>query len=102
MSLIVTTWAMLTANGGRLLDLSGWNFPWHDYLIGALGHLTLFGTGYLFSLLRPASEPVNHKLTLAGWFGVQGIDKATATNRASTVLQFREPGKGSLGSSRPD
>ena len=66
-SLIITTWAALTANGGQILDLGSWNFPWHDYLIGAVGHLALLASGYFFSFLYPAAHPVDSRLTLQGW-----------------------------------
>jgi SSS family solute:Na+ symporter len=66
-SLLVTIWATLTANNGRILDLGSWNFPWHDYLIGAVGHLTLLGSGYLFSLIYPPAQILDLRLTLRGW-----------------------------------
>jgi SSS family solute:Na+ symporter len=103
LSLIVTTWATLTVNGGQILDFGRWNFPWHDYLIGALGHLTLLGSGYLFSFLFPGTQPVSPELTLAGWLGVQeDIDKARPSNSASNLLRFPETGNGQSGSSRQD
>lgn len=66
-SLAFTAWATLTANGGKALNLGQWNFPWHDYLIGACGHLVLLASGYAFSFVFPAAHPVDPRLTLAGW-----------------------------------
>jgi SSS family solute:Na+ symporter len=66
-SLVVTLWAVLTANHGRVLNLGEWNFPWHDYLIGAVGHLVLLASGYLFSFVFPAALPVDPSLTFYGW-----------------------------------
>jgi solute:Na+ symporter, SSS family len=66
-SLLVTTWATLTANRGQVLDLGQWNFPWHDYLTGVVGHLALLISGYFFSLVYPAAEPIDPTLTLQGW-----------------------------------
>lgn len=66
-SLIVTTWATLTANHGAILDLGGWNFPWHTYLIGVVGHLVLLMVGYLFSFIYPAAQPIDPRLTFQGW-----------------------------------
>ena len=64
-SLVFTTWGTLTL-GGKTLDLGRWNFPWHDYMIGALGHLVLLFTGIAASLLLPgvAQAP---ELTWQGW-----------------------------------
>jgi SSS family solute:Na+ symporter len=65
-NLVFTIWATLTL-GGKTLNLGRFNFPWHDYMIGAIGHLVLLTIGILVSSLtskdsRPASE-----LTLWGW-----------------------------------
>jgi SSS family solute:Na+ symporter len=40
-SLVATAWATLTANDGKMLNLERWNFPWHTYMIGAVGNLVL-------------------------------------------------------------
>lgn len=66
-SLVFTLWATLTANGGKALNLGRLNFPLHDYLIGAAGHLVLFACGYVFSFVFPAAYAVDSRLTLAGW-----------------------------------
>ncbi len=42
-----TTWATLTEGAKPMLDLGRFNFPWHDYVIGAIGSVVLFGVGYL-------------------------------------------------------
>ena len=48
---IFTAWATLTMGDKRLLDLGRFNFKWHEYMIGAIGHVTLFVVGYVVSLL---------------------------------------------------
>jgi len=63
--LVFTTWATLT-EGGRTLDLGRWNFPWHDYMIGAIGHVILLVVGILASLLLPGT-PIATDLTWSGW-----------------------------------
>jgi len=64
-SLLFTIWATLT-EGGKLLDLGRFNFTWHDYMIGAIGHVILFAFGILFSYLLPGA-PLASSLTLQGW-----------------------------------
>jgi len=56
---MVTAWATLTMGEKRVLNLGVYNFTWHEYMIGALGHVTLFVVGYSVSLLfrgQPQSE----------------------------------------------
>lgn len=63
-SLAFTAYATLTL-GGKSLDLGRWNFPWHDYMIGAVGHVVLLAVGAAIALARPAT--VASELTWAGW-----------------------------------
>jgi SSS family solute:Na+ symporter len=77
LSLLVTTWATLTANGA--LNLGRWNFPWHEYLIGVVGHLVLFVSGYLFSLAFPAQRAVDPQLTLRGWLAIRNHERSMST-----------------------
>ena len=64
-SLIFTAWATVT-QGGKMLDMGRLNFPWHDYMIGAIGHVVLLVFGVAFSYLLPGS-PLAPDLTLQGW-----------------------------------
>ncbi len=64
-SLIFTTWATLS-EGGKIVNLGTWNFPYHDYLIGAFGHLILLGVGVVVSLILPG-KAIAEELTLSGW-----------------------------------
>jgi len=65
-SMIFTVWATLTLNGGSIVNLGKYNFPLHDFMIGAVGHLVLLVVGYLSSFLF---HDVSNKeeLTLWGW-----------------------------------
>jgi SSS family solute:Na+ symporter len=65
-SLIFTAWATLTLHGGSVVNLGRYNFPLHDYMIGAIGHIVLLVVGYLTSLLFRTSENME-ELTLWGW-----------------------------------
>jgi SSS family solute:Na+ symporter len=64
-SLVFTIWATLTKDG-KLVDLGRFNFTWHDYMIGAIGHVILFVFGIFFSYLLPGT-PLAPSLTLQGW-----------------------------------
>ena len=78
-SLVFTTWATLTLNGGKIWNLGRYNFPFHDYMIGVIGHLVLLITGYLSSLVFPNHDPAARDLTVWGWRRRQAID---STNNA--------------------
>jgi solute:Na+ symporter, SSS family len=64
-SLLITIWGTLT-EGGRIVNLGRWNYTWHDYMIGAVGHVALLATGAVASLILPGS-PAAPELTWSGW-----------------------------------
>ena len=66
-SLMFTAWATLTLNGGSIVNLGRYNFPLHDYMIGAIGHIVLLVVGYLTSLLFHGTSENVEQLTLWGW-----------------------------------
>jgi solute:Na+ symporter, SSS family len=66
-SLVFTSWATLTLGGGKIMDLGQFNFPLHDYTIGAIGHGVLLGVGYFASLFFRSPEPALEPLTLWTW-----------------------------------
>jgi hypothetical protein len=58
----------------RVLDLGRFNFPWHDYMIGAIGNVVLLVAGYAGSLAigvpaagnrsaRPSTKAASSPLT---------------------------------------
>jgi len=53
-NLIFTAWATLTMNGGHTLNLHRWNYPWHEYSIGAIGNLLLLLSGFVAAHSIPA------------------------------------------------
>ena len=57
--LVYMTWALLTQPGNRVIDLGGLNFELNPILIGVLGHLVLFGTGWIASQLFGGYRPAN-------------------------------------------
>jgi solute:Na+ symporter, SSS family len=65
-NLIFTIWATLTLNG-QTINLGRYNFPWHEYMIGAVGHIVLLLFGVCFSFILSDESPSNLDLTLWGW-----------------------------------
>ena len=52
----------------RILNLGHFNFPWHDYMIGAIGHVVLMVVGYGVSLAgraEPATQSRAAVITVA-------------------------------------
>jgi SSS family solute:Na+ symporter len=66
-SLTFTAWATLTLNGGSIVNLGRYNFPLHDFMIGAVGHVVLLIVGYLTSFLFHGAPGNIEGLTLWGW-----------------------------------
>jgi solute:Na+ symporter, SSS family len=66
-SLVFTTWATLTLNGGKIWDLGRYNFPLHSYMIGVIGHIVLVIFGYGASYLFPNRDVLSRDLTFWGW-----------------------------------
>lgn len=66
-SLVFTAWATLTLNGGSVVNLGKYNFPLHDFMIGAVGHVVLLVVGYLASFLFHGAARSVEGLTLWGW-----------------------------------
>jgi len=64
-SLAFTAYATLTMNGGKSLNLHAWNYPWHEYTIGAVGNLLLFFVGLAVAVFPPRST--ESTLTLWDW-----------------------------------
>lgn len=65
-NLVFTTWATLTVNGGKILDLGAWNYPWNEYTIGAVGNVLLLAVGLLTALFFPV-RGTHSRHTLWDW-----------------------------------
>jgi SSS family solute:Na+ symporter len=59
-SLLFTAYATLWNSGP-------YGFPYHNYMIGVIGHIIVFGGGYLASFLFPNRDTESRELTLWGW-----------------------------------
>ena len=91
-SLIFTAWATLTLNRGAIVNLGRFNFPLHDFMIGAVGHLVLLAVGYLASFLFPGSAGNIAGLTLWSWLrrGPPRIVPDSGPPRISASILLRE------------
>jgi SSS family solute:Na+ symporter len=68
-SLAFTAYATLTMNGGKTFNLHTWNYPWHEYTIGAVGNLLLFFIGLAIAVFTPRST--TSQLTLWDWLATR-------------------------------
>jgi len=66
-SLAFTTYATLTGNGGKLLDLHAYNYPWSEYTIGAIGNIVLLAVGLLAAVVFPVDAGKPACNTLWDW-----------------------------------
>ena len=67
-SLLFTTWATLP-----------WGFPWHNYMIGVIGHLVLLGVGIAASFVFPNHDARAAELTLRGWLATRKTQESSIT-----------------------
>jgi SSS family solute:Na+ symporter len=66
-NLLFTTYATLTVNGGKILNLHGYNYPWNEYTIGAIGNLLLLAVGLTFAAIAPVHSSRSNRNTLWDW-----------------------------------
>jgi SSS family solute:Na+ symporter len=84
LSLLVTTWATLTLDHGSIVDMGRWNYPLNSYMIGVVGHVVLFATGYAASLMFQDGSTGPRELTLWGWFRFRREMALAETMRAAS------------------
>jgi SSS family solute:Na+ symporter len=78
---LFTVWATLTAGPEPILTLGEWRFPWHDYMIGAVGNILLLTTGLLVAWAFPIEQTVCLELTVWSW--LHGRHFRTSADRAA-------------------
>lgn len=76
-NLAFTAYATLTLDHGKILNLHRYNYPWHEYTIGAIGNLLLLGVGLLTAVFFPAGATTRGK-TLWDWLAARGQSQPTA------------------------
>lgn len=72
-----TLWAATTLDNGRYLNLHQWNYPWHEYTIGAVGSVLLLAAGVVASFLFTEAPPSGEILTLWQWRSARRATDAT-------------------------
>jgi SSS family solute:Na+ symporter len=66
-NLLFTAWATLTLDGGKIVNLGRFNFPWHSFMIGVIGNLVLLIAGYAASILFPNRDLSSRQMTATAW-----------------------------------
>ena len=70
-NLLFTAYATLTLDGGKILNLHRFNYPWSEYTIGAFGNLLLLVTGLLFAAISPHPQTIASQQTLWSWLALR-------------------------------
>jgi SSS family solute:Na+ symporter len=68
-SILFTAYAILTSmkiGDSLIIDLGGWNFTHHKYMLGVYTHIIVLVVGYVASLFFKSEEP-DENLTYHGW-----------------------------------
>lgn len=65
-TVLFSAWASATSGDKKFLDL-GFNYPWHDLTIGAVGHLVMLLFGYVGSLCFPQERTALSEMTFWKW-----------------------------------
>jgi SSS family solute:Na+ symporter len=66
-NLLFTAYATLTMNGGKALNLHAYNYPWHEYTIGAIGNVLLLVVGLAAATIMSRGDGGHSDLTLWDW-----------------------------------
>jgi SSS family solute:Na+ symporter len=66
-SIVFSIWATLTYGSHPILSATRLRYPWHEYTIGAAGHLLLVATGILVSRMFPRRLRAAYPMTFWGW-----------------------------------
>jgi SSS family solute:Na+ symporter len=84
-NLLFTAYATLTLNGGKMLNLHRYNYPWHEYSIGAVGNLLLLGVGLLTAALFPAPSSAFSRCTFWDWLASRRQSRIHAIQLGETL-----------------
>jgi SSS family solute:Na+ symporter len=86
-NLVFTMWATLTMNGGHIWNLHSWNYPWHEFTIGAVGNTLMFVVGCIASVVAPADRVAGP--TLWDWLAMsrQSLRDKKLGDRDESIAQ---------------
>ncbi|MES2390756.1 MAG: hypothetical protein V4555_03885, partial [Acidobacteriota bacterium] len=70
-NLLFTAWATLTMNHGAQLNLHNFNYPWHEYTIGAVGNILLFIAGLIATPFFKPTLTTGAPLNLFDWLAAK-------------------------------
>jgi SSS family solute:Na+ symporter len=79
-NLCFTAWATLTMNGGQALNLRRWNYPWHEFTIGAVGNILLLLSGLIAAQFIPVKAHGPSRLTLWAWLAMRRQARQASIN----------------------
>jgi solute:Na+ symporter, SSS family len=83
-NLMFTAYATLTFDGGKTLDLHRYNYPWHEYTIGAIGNLLLLIIGLVTAVFFPARAAATSGNTLWDWLAARRQSRIPAIQLGET------------------
>jgi solute:Na+ symporter, SSS family len=80
-SSVVTVWAVLTKGAKPLVDLGGFNYPWDDLTIGAVGNIVLFVAGLIAAAFTKPAD-IDERGTVWHWHAAR---RARAAAEAASL-----------------
>jgi len=69
--LLFTAYATLTVNGGKIVNLGVYNYPWNEYTIGAVGNVLLLAVGLAGAAIFPAPMSAHSRHTFWDWLAAR-------------------------------
>ena len=93
-TVLFTVWASLTLPEKRVLDMGAWSFPWHDYMVGVVGHVLLLVVGFCASLIFPDPADVDQhlrKTTFSNWLRTRRAERTGTVTSASLRADATAP-----------
>jgi SSS family solute:Na+ symporter len=88
-NLLFTAYATLTLDGGKMLNLHRYNYPWSEFTIGVFGNLLLFATGLICAAFFPAPKSLSSTHTLWNWLANRKRDRKRSSLQAVQLGETR-------------
>jgi len=84
-NLLFTAYATLTLDGGNMLNLHRYNYPWSEFTIGVFSNLLLLAAGLLCAAFSPAPKSLSSTHTLWSWLGDRKRDRKHSSLHAVQI-----------------